>query len=213
MPIRPLEVNELIVSGQLIRFADYVTQANLSGVGVIDINNATISGFSLNLSGKQLSPSGFYPLSVQHAKLPTGNSARIDAGESNWRVLFASGLSQSASWQFIMPFEYSTSLQARLHFTTNLTQGGTKNINWNIYSLNSAPNLDSADVNIKNFNVNSGTHTLSNNQVAGQVREQVIVLTGYTGSANHFSMLKLERGLSDTASGDAELIGVILEYK
>jgi hypothetical protein len=158
--------------------------------------------------------SGNFPFFVQHAKLPTGNAARIDAGETNWRLLYASGVSQSALWQCILPSAYTTGLQVRLHFTMNMQQAGTKTVVWNVYSLNSEPNNDSADINTKPFVMNSGVHSLANNQLSGLVREQVIVLSAYTGAANHFSMFRVERsGVADTASGDAELIGFCLEYR
>lgn len=184
------------------------------------INQITASGFRVittNDTGSfstSSTPSGFYPLQIQGAKLPTGSPARIDAGENNWRLLFASGAVQSASWQFIMPPAYTTGLQARIHFTMNSGQSGTKTVVWNLYSFSSQPNSDSVDINTKPFSINSGTHTLANNQSSGLLREQVISLTNYTGLANHFTTIKLERsGTVDTSVGDAEVLGLNLEYR
>jgi hypothetical protein len=191
MSIRPFIANEIIVSG----------------FRVITTNET--GSFSASST-----PSGFYPLPIQGAKLPSVNPARIDASENNWRLLYASGTSQSATWQFIMPPSYNTGLQARIHFSMNSGQVGAKTVAWSVSSFSSQPNSDGSDINTKQFSINSGIHSLDNNQLGGLVREQVVPMTDYTGLASYFTMIKLGRsGTADTSLGDAEVVGLNLEYR
>lgn len=155
-------------------------------------------------------------LLVQQAKLPTSNPARINAADQNWNLLFDATTSQSAIWQFIMPQSYGSTLIVRIQFSMNTVQSGTNGVVWRAYVAAITPG-DSQDINTKTFSsANSGTKTLANNQAAGYVVELTITMTNQDSlAAGDIVMIKLDRDAasgSDTATGDAELVGFALEW-
>jgi len=155
-------------------------------------------------------------LPVEAAKLPTSNPARIDASEQNWRLLFDASTSQSAQWQFVVPQDYGSALTARLLFTMNSTQVGTLAVIWRTYVMKDTEG-DAEDVNSSGYaSANSGTETLANNQTAGYVRSLTITQTNADSvAAGDFVQFKIDRdasNISDTGTGDAELVGILLEY-
>lgn len=177
--------------------------------------STTTSDIQVQITAKAKRAIHFF---VQNAKLPTSNPARIDAGDQNWRLLFDPATSQSGIWQFVMPQDYASVIgcSIRLLFTMNTTQSGTNAVIWRTYLMADTPG-DAEDINSSGFgSANSGTSTLLNNQTAGYVRSILIAQTNDDSlSAGDIVQLKIDRDAangSDTATGDAELVGILLEY-
>ncbi len=155
---------------------------------------------------------------VQNAKLPASNPARIDAGDQNWRLLFDPATSQSAIWQFVMPQDFASviAFSVRLLFTMASTQSGTNAVIWRTYIMAITAG-DNEDINSNGFDsANSGTATLTNNLTAGYVQSISITQTNKDSlSGGDIVQFKIDRDAAaggDTATGDAELVGILLEY-
>lgn len=149
-------------------------------------------------------------LPVQGFKLPTTNPARIDAGETNWRLLFDDTTAQNAVQQFRMPSNYGSSPVLKIQYS--MASGVTGTIAFNVSVMAVTPG-DAADINTESYDTaNSGSETVAG--TAGYLKELSIALANADSlAAGDFAKIKLERNATgDTSAGDAEVVAVSLEY-
>jgi hypothetical protein len=154
----------------------------------------------------------YLPLNVASAKLPTSNPARIDNGETNTRLLFDAATDQSATWQMVVPQDYGTTLKIRLVYS--LASATSGDVVWNVSVMAVTPG-DAADVNTESFDtVNAATETVP--ATAGYLDTAAITLSNAdSAAAGDYLKVKISRDAdngSDTAAGDVELVGIILEW-
>jgi hypothetical protein len=152
-------------------------------------------------------------LSVQGAKLPTSNPAAIDASETNWRLLFDATTSESCWWQFVMPQDYAGSLKLRVLYTMLSATSGGIALDASVMAVTPS---DTADINTESYDsVNTGTRSAVPG-TAGYLDSVLITLTNADSLApGDFCKIKLSRNVAhatDTAAGDLEVVGVVLEY-
>lgn len=138
--------------------------------------------------------------------LPATNYATPDAGEHAFRVVYTTG--QSASWQFMMPINYSGNPTLDLIYKMQAASGG--NIVWGaeVWAVSSG---DTENVNNQSFD--------TQNLFTGVVPP----VSGYLGSARlaltyndnmtgrDFVQFRVSRN-SGTAVGEASLLGLTLNY-
>lgn len=187
---------------------DYVLKCDANGNGTWQ---AEVGGAGAGAT------EGFATLPVQQAKLPTSNPARIDASDQNWRLLYDDTTDQSAIWQLIVPINYGTDPSIKLIFAMNSTQTGSLNVVWTVELAAITPSSDASDIASKSFaTANSSTHALATNQTAGYPRAQSITLTNDDSAAvGDILLIRVTRDAnhaSDTATGDAELLGIELQW-
>lgn len=173
---------------------------------VVDMHPAAYSSLAAPIKG-------YIQLPVQMAKLPATSSARIDASENNYRLLYSATLNQSASWQFLMPSNYLSKPTASLVYSMNTLQSGTNAVIWQVSCCNTQPTEDS---NVLTLGNNIFTSSLTNNQGAGLPTVAMIPLTNNDNiTASNFYYMRVERlasAAADTATNDAELLGLAFEY-
>lgn len=179
--------------------ASYVTTASESGLSAETVVSKVASAYTR--------------IPVQEAKLPSTNPARIDASGQCFMLLFDPTTSQSAIWSFVMPQDYGSGLTVRILFTMASTQSGTNTVTFDAY-IQKDTEGDAEDVDTSGFAAaNAATETLLNNQTAGYVRSLTITCTNADSvAAGDFVQLKIDRDIADTASGDAEIRGILVEY-
>lgn len=90
---------------------------SLSGSYAITASYA-LNGGGLSIPSVSMS---FYQLPVHSAKLPTASFAQINAGNTNWELLF--DITSSAAWQFRMPSDYGGNLRNTFHIYTTSSVG------------------------------------------------------------------------------------------
>jgi uncharacterized protein YjiK len=171
------------------------------------LNGGTGGGGGGNASGI-----GYINLPVQSAKLPITSSARIDAGDTGWKLLFDPTSNQSASYQFLVPHDYYNKPTASLTFAMASTQTGTNAVAWkvNVY----VPSGE--DVQTPSVASNIFTSSLTNNQAAGIPTYATIGLLNDDGmSAGEYCWINIERianAAVDTATGDVEMVSLAFVY-
>lgn len=150
---------------------------------------------------------------VQGAKLPTSNPAQIDGGQNRWYLLFDATTGESVQWQFRMPTDYVSGLVLKLQYSmASATTGGVA-FDASVAAITDG---DSEDIESAGFaSVNTGTATVP--ATAGYLDEISITMTNADSlAANDLLMLKIARDPtngSDTATGDAELAAISIEYQ
>lgn len=154
----------------------------------------------------------YLALNPASAKLPSSNPARIDNGETNARLLFDASTDQSATWQFVMPQDYGSALKIRLVYS--LASATSGNVIWNVSVMAVTPG-DSADINTESYDTtNASTEAVPG--TAGYLDTASITLSNAdSAAAGDFVKIKIARDAdngSDTASGDVELVGILLEW-
>lgn len=134
------------------------------------------------------------------------------------RLLFDAGTVEEAVWQFRMPANYSSALALKIQFAMASTQSGSLKVDWDAYLMAVTPDTDALDIDTDSYDTaNNGIESLATNQTAGYVREISITMTNADSvAAGDYCRLKLERdaddATNDTATGDAEVRNVVLEY-
>lgn len=150
-------------------------------------------------------------LPVQAAKLPTSNPAALDASETNWRLLFDATTSESCVWQFRMPVNYASGLTAKLQYSMASATSGT--VAWDVYVM-AVSDGDAADINTESYATVNTSGGVTVPGTAGYLDEISVTLTNADSvAAGDFTKIKVGRDVAtDTATGDAELVCLSLEY-
>ena len=149
---------------------------------------------------------------VQDAKLPGTNPAAIDGGETNWRLLFDASTAENVYWQAVMDDDYAGApLYADVLYSMNsATSGG---VCFKVYLMAVTPG-DSADINTESYDTANGGCDSGVPGTAGYLDKITVTLSNLDAlSAGDLYKVKLERDVSngtDTATGDAEVVGVVL---
>jgi len=148
------------------------------------------------------------PLPVHSAKLPSSTfTARIDASENNWRLLFSTG--QVALWQGVMDARYDgTTLYCDIYYTMDSATSG--NIVWNVEVMAVTPG-DSVDINTKSYaSVNATTDSVPG--TAGYLKRATVTLTNADSiEAGDFYRIRISRNaIGNTATGVAEMVGAVI---
>lgn len=125
---------------------------------------------------------------------------------------FDASTEEWCSWSFVMPDNYGSALAAKVIYKmTSATTGG---VAWDV-RVAAVSDADSQDVDAKGFAAaNVGTDTVPG--TAGHENIVSITLTNADSvAAGDFVVVRLARAVanaSDTATGDAEVIGFALTY-
>lgn len=128
------------------------------------------------------------------------------------KALFDASTEEWCCWQFRMPPDYASGLTAVVQYTmASATSGG---VAWDV-RVAAVSDGDSQDVDAKGFgSANVGTATVPG--TAGYLDEVPVSLTNDDSvTAGDFVVIRVARAVAnaaDTATGDAELITVGLEY-
>lgn len=117
-----------------------------------------------------------------------------------------------ATWAFRMPADYASGPVAKIQYkAASATSGG---VTWDV-RISATSDGDSQDVDAQDFgSANTGNATVPG--TAGHLDEVSVTLTNADSvAAGDFVVVRVARAVSDggdTASGDAELLAVTIEY-
>lgn len=119
-----------------------------------------------------------------------------------------------ATWSFRCPVDYASGFVAKVQYKmTSATTGG---VAWDVRLAAYTPTTDTTDLDVKVFAAaNVGTQTVPAT-TAGRVAEVSVTLTNADSiAAGDYVVVRCARAVAnaaDTATGDAELIMLALEY-
>lgn len=138
--------------------------------------------------------------------------ARIDGGSGPWKVLFATDSTEEAFWQFELPENYASSPVLKLKYAMASATSGKVDLEAKVMAVADGEDVDSAS--FDTLNEISGGTTVPG--TAGFRDTIEIPLTNNdTMVAEETVLLHIQRDhddADDTAPGDLELIGAVLEY-
>jgi hypothetical protein len=154
------------------------------------------------------------PLYVQTAKLSNfASPAAIDAGQKSWRLLYDDSTNENALWQGIIDDDYgSGTLYIDILYT--MTSATSGNVIWtSIVAAVTPGDPDQIDGSQNIFDAtNSSTVAVPGS--SGGLGTATITLTNADSmAAGDFYMIQVGRNASngsDTAAGDAEIVGITL---
>jgi hypothetical protein len=181
-----------------------------AATGVPEVLSVSTASTMLGVVGAKL---GYIQLPMSGAKLPTSNPGVIDNAENHTRILFDASTQECVVWQFLMPPDYGTGLQARaLYAMTSATSGGVA-IDTSIMATTPG---DAVDVNTESY---ASLNTCTDAAVpatAGFLDTIVCTQTNTdslaAGDLTKFKFCRAPANATDTAAGDLELYGLMLEY-
>ena len=149
---------------------------------------------------------------VQGVKLPTTKAALIDAGETNWRLLFDDSATCHAWWHLRMPHDYNTASKAFIHYSTHTGVSGGLVFGVAVMAQTTG---DAVDVNTESY-ATMNTGEASAPWTNGQLYSMEIGITSLDSlAAGDFAKFKLSRDVGagiDTLTGQAEVYNFTLEY-
>ncbi len=154
---------------------------------------------------------GFINLQVQSYKL-TGTPARLSAAENSWKLLFGDTSDESGIWQFVMPPNFSSNLKCRLLYSMASATSGA--VDMEVSVMATTPG-DATDENIDSYD---STNVLVDAvpATAGYLKQMLFTLSSKDNAvAGDLVKIKINRdanNVSDTATGDLELLGICIEY-
>jgi len=127
-------------------------------------------------------------------------------------LLFDTTTEEWCTWQFRMPADYASAPVAVVQYKmASATSGG---VAWDV-RVAAVSDGDSVDVDAKGFgSANTGTATVPG--TAGYLDEVSVTLSNADSvAAGDFVVIRLARAVAngaDTASGDAECVGISVQY-
>jgi len=138
--------------------------------------------------------------------------AGIDAGDGNWRLLFDASTDECATWQFIMPDNYSSTPKVDIYYT--MASGTSDDVEFEA-AIMCVSDGDSADVGTASFsNVAVGSATVPG--TAGYLDVITITITDDSCAAGDLVFLVISTDANDAtnddATGDREVVGVDFNY-
>lgn len=156
------------------------------------------------------------PLFLKAAKLPPSNPAALDTSEAVDRLLFDDTTEESVEWVFQLPKDYGGSPQVQLTVAFTSATAGNAVFGISVMAITAA---DNQDVTASSFDTEV-THTFATLGTAGWpqingLNPGIELSTNDSMTAGDFVRLKFARKVghaSDTAAGDAELVGAIFFY-
>ncbi len=150
-------------------------------------------------------------LNVQSAKLPQGSPAAIDAGESNWRLLYDASADEVADWTGVIDDDYgAAALSIDILYSMLSATSGDIIMTGMVTAITAG---DAVDINAWNFDAeNTVTETVPG--TAGQLGTATITLTNADSlAAGDYYKIRIGRDANaagDTATGDAEVVGIVV---
>ena len=180
------------------------------GNGTITMNNRVITSSGTGFPD-------FIEFFVQQVKLEHLTSpTQIDAGQKRWYLLYDASTDESSDFQFIMPFTYTATQTLTLNLDFTMASATTGNCTWAAQFMATSPN-DAADLETDSF-ATAQTDNEAIPATAGYLDQAVITFTSAQADnvvASDLVTLRIFRNATaatDTASGDAELGGIVLEW-
>jgi hypothetical protein len=167
-----------------------------------------------NTSSYVVNHKGFINLYVQSAKLPSTSSARVDAGDRMWRLLYDPSSPQSASWQFMVPSDYASSPRMHMKYAVMSAQGVP--VSQSTWAFRTS--AIGQGTTIQTFTTASTilTASVSASQTANTMITTSLLLTNSTNiTASEMLVFELERMAGetlDTVSSDIAVLGLTFEY-
>ena len=156
-------------------------------------------------------------LPVQSAKI--GGSfitagAQIDGGVGLWKLLFDASSTESSLWQFRLPENYSSTPVLKIQYAMASATSGKVDFEADVMAVSDG---DSADIDSASFDtVNEVSGGTTVPATAGHIDEVSISLSNADSMvAGDLVAVRLHRDhddADDTATGDAEVLAVSLEY-
>lgn len=154
-------------------------------------------------------------LQVQAVKIGGGfitSGARIDGGANPWKLLFSASLTEEALFQFELPENYASNPVLKLKYAMASATSGKVDLEAKVMSVADGEDIDTPS--FGTLNEISGGTTVPG--TAGLRDTIEIPLTNNDSMAAEETVyLHIQRDhddTDDTATGDLELIGAVLEY-
>lgn len=176
--------------------------------------NSTAAKWVLTASNAPVAGAGgtrFIHLPVIGAHQPSSNPAIIDRSENHERLLFDATTAECVWWNFVMNEDYSSGLVAKIPYSAASATSGT--FIAGVYVMATSPG-DSADNNTDSYDTVNTSAGSTVPGTAGYPNKISVTLTNADSvAAGDNVRLKLCRDISDTASGDIEVLNeVLLQY-
>ena len=178
--------------------------------------NTTASGGSgstaLNLPIYSAKLTGAFTVFTPPTADACSQGAQIDAGDGNWRLLFDATTDECATWQFVVPDNYSSTPALNVYYAMSSATSLDVEFEASIMCVTSG---DSADIGTASFsNVATATETVPG--TAGYMKKLTITLTDDSCSAGDIAFVVLSTDANDAtnddATGDREVVGVEFDY-
>lgn len=138
--------------------------------------------------------------------------AQIDAGDGNWRLLFDATTDECATWQFVVPDNYSSTPALKIKYS--MTSATANEVEFEGAIMCVTPG-DSADIGTASFsNVAVCSDTVPG--TAGYLDTCTITLTDDSCAAGDIAFVVVSKdaddATSDDATGDTEIVGIEFDY-
>lgn len=139
--------------------------------------------------------------------------AALDATENNKRILLDAAATETATWQFVLPFTYnsgSSSIEIFIYYSMASATSG--DVVWEAGITAVTPG-DSEDINSATGSSSNQTSTVPG--TAGYLGRVKITPTTDSAAAGDYMRIYIARNGgngSDTATGDAEVVGVVAVF-
>lgn len=156
---------------------------------------------------------GTLQLSIVGYKIPSANPATADVSENHDRLLFDASTSECGVWQGVVPADYASAPVLRLLYTMTSATAGGISINAAVKAVTPG---DAVDIQSKTFATVNNCDDATVPGTAGHLDVLTCPLTNAdTMAANDLLQVQLCRAVADsadTASGDLEAVGLVLNY-
>jgi hypothetical protein len=153
---------------------------------------------------------GYIQLPVAAAKLPTTNAAVVDQSESRPKLLFDATTSWCASWTFHLNQDYGTAPVLIYSYSMTSATTGSLSMGWSVWKTTNAEAVDAQTESYATVNTCTDAAVPG---TAGRMEQVSCTLTNADGMvANDLVTIKGCRDISDTATGNEELMGAHLQY-
>lgn len=189
------------------QFVKTDSSGNLTTVSSSATTNAVVQlpPYSAKLTG------GFITTAITNLDSAT-QSAQIDAGDGNWRVLFDATTDESIIYQFVIPNNYSSTPLLKIQYS--MASATSSTVEWEGAIMCVTPG-DSADINTASF-ANGATTSETVPGTAGYESQVTISLTDDSCAAGDTAIIYISTdandGTNDAATGDRELINAWFTY-
>ena len=160
--------------------------------------------------GGSSSAKAYTQMPINGVKLPSTNPARVDNSETNARLLFDATTSQSGFWEMTVPQDYGSSPVVRILYSMASATSGS--FFTDVSAMAVTPG-DAADINTESYDTVNSCDDATVPGTAGYEDTIACTMTNVdSAAAGDLLKIKIARDVTDTATGDAEIVGVIFEY-
>ena len=149
-------------------------------------------------------------LSVPPQGFDATNPAGLEYVNAVPKLLFDDTTSEIVYWVFRLPSDFSSAPVLKAQYTMASATSGTFGLSVSIMAVSDG---DSADVDTESYDTANSPSASTVPGTAGHLDEISVTLTNADSMvANDLVFIRLARNIADTATGDAELRAVSLEY-